>query len=437
MISLLAASLAISGCGGSKEAPEATGGETPSPIGTEPIELTFYSQYTSLLSELSDTGFMNDFGQFINKKYPNITFKTVFGATTKETLQTVVASKTPIDFVQVSPVGTHDFIDLGVGDDISDLIQKYRVDLSKVEPSVLDLMTKAGGGKLIGLPYQSNSLILFYNKDVFDKFGVSYPKDNLTWADTADLARRTTRLDGGVEYLGFGNQQDWNNVLRSNQLSLEPIDLKTNKSIFANSEWRNLFEQLRPVLQVPGNEGTLGAGKSVDYFIKERRLAMVLGYPDFYQRIPADMNWDMTTAPQLAERPGVNFAPVPIVLAPVAYSNKRDAAFLAITSMLSEEVQLMRARKYGIASVLTDAKMKEEIGAEVAMLQGKNRNVMQPANMAKSITFTPYTSAAMSGISKALTETMTGAKDANTALREQAEAADKKIAELMESRGAK
>lgn len=46
---------------------------------------------------------------------------------------------------------------------------------------------------------------LFYNKDIFDKFGVAYPKNGMIYEETLDLdlARRVTRSDGGVQYLGF------------------------------------------------------------------------------------------------------------------------------------------------------------------------------------------------------------------------------------------
>jgi multiple sugar transport system substrate-binding protein len=124
--------------------------------------------------------------------------------------------------------------------------------LSKVHKSSLDLITKAGYDKLTGLPYQINSLVMFYNKDIFDKFGVPHPKENMTWAETADLARRVTRQDGGIQYVGLASQQDWHNVMRSNQFSLEPIDPVTHKATFDG--WKVIFEEMMPVFQIPGNE---------------------------------------------------------------------------------------------------------------------------------------------------------------------------------------
>jgi multiple sugar transport system substrate-binding protein len=413
-----------------------TGSEAVAPaVPKEPVELLFYTQYSNLLSQLSDEGFMNDFGQYMKKKYPNFTFKTIFGATTKETLQTVVTAKTPIDMIQISPVQTFTFVDLGVASDISDQVKKNKLDTSKLEPSTLDLMTRAANNQLVGLPYQINSLIMFYNKDLFDKFGVAYPKDNMTWETTVDLVKRLTRQDGGVQYVGFGVQQGWANILRSNQLSLEPMNNTTRKTSYDSPDWKRMLEMLLPIYQVPGNDYRADAA-SIDLFQKSQ-LAMIIAYPEFYQRIPGNVNWDMVTAPMMKDKPGVNFAPVPLVLAPVAYSSKRDAAFLAISEMLSEEVQLTRARKYGLASVLNDPKFHNDIGADVAALKGKNRQVMQPLNMAKPITFSPYTGDAMSGIGAAFTDIITGKKDVNTALRDQADTVDKKIAQLVESRGGK
>jgi len=430
---LLAISLAA--CGSGENRKESGSNQPPAPnepeasvptMPNEPIELTFYTQYSTLVSSLDENGFMNDFGQYMMKKYPNLKFKTIFGSVTKESLANIVAAKTPIDFIQISPVQTYSFVDLGVVSDITDLIQKYRLDLSKVHKSSLDLIAKAGYDKLTGLPYQINSLVMFYNKDIFDKFGVPYPKENMTWAETADLARRVTRLDGGIQYVGLASQQDWHNVMRSNQFSLEPIDPVTHKATFDG--WKIIFEEMMPVFQIPGNE-VRNSATGITQFVGEKRVAMLIGYPEFYQRFPADLNWDVTTAPMFKDRPGVNFAPVPIVLAPVSYSKKRDAAFLAIAELLSEEVQLVRARKYAITSVLDDAKIRDQIGAEVPALQGKNTKVMQPLNMAPPITFSPYTNDAMNAILRAFNDSMSGKKDINTALREQAEEVDKKIAE--------
>lgn len=395
---------------------------------SKPVELSFYSEIDTTAS---DEDFMREFGQYIRKKYPNVTFKNnSYVAQTKQYLDKTVAAGTKFDLVQMSFIQTSVYLDLKVGSDITDLIGKHKIDLSGVNPIPLNQLKSAGGGQLIGLPYQINSQILFYNKAIFDKFGVPYPKDGMTWQDVTDIVRRTTRLDGGVQYTGFALQQGAAIFVRSNQLSIEPIDLKTNKAAFGNDQWKKFFEAFLPIYQIQGN--TYKSTRQVgDAFFKDQTVAMVLAYPNFYTFLPESMNWDMVSTPSMQDRPGVSMPPVPSTLVINANSPFRDEAFLVAMEMLSKSVQLERAKNYGIASVLTDPEIKKEIGTGIPALNGKNRAAMQPANMAPSITFTEYTADVVSLLGTAFNTAMDGTKDVNTALREAEEAANKKIEERM------
>jgi multiple sugar transport system substrate-binding protein len=335
--------------------------------------------------------------------------------------------------VQISPVQSYEFVDLGIASDVSDLIKKNNVNINAFEPSAIKLMKGAAYNQLVGLPYQSNSLVVFYNKDIFDKFAVPYPKDDMTWDQMTELVRRVSRSDGGVQYSGFSSNQGWNNVMRSNQYSLEPLDPKTLQAAFTGDRWKQYIQTFIPIFQIPGNnkpEDTKG-----DMFVKDKTLAMYLAYPEYYQRFPADFNWDVVSIPKFKNMPGVNSAPVPLVLAPAAYSPHRDAAFLAIREMTTKAVQLERARKYALPSVLTDSQIRTEFGADVPALKGKNTKVMQPQKMADPITFLPYTATAVNGLNTAFKETLSGKKDLNSALRDGAEAVNKKVAEMKAAAG--
>lgn len=440
--------IVMTGCGkdgGNQQAGD--GGSTPPPTSKDneqtaepktepkPVELTFFSSYSGFLSDLSDGGFMQSYGDYMKKKYPHLSFKTIFGHQTKQSLSEFVASQTPFDMGFISPVGAYEFVDLQIASDITDLVKKHNFDLNSIDSSSLSLLTKASYDQLIGLPFQVNSFVLFYNKDIFDKFGVDYPRDDLTWDDMLEIVRAVTRMEDGVQYKGFSAQQAWQNVLRGNQLSLEPLDVTNYKVIFNNDGWRRIFEQFKPIFQIEGNQ-YINGGANGNAFIKDRNMAMILAYPDYYLQFPDDLNWDVAASPSFKERPGVNWQPVPIVMYPAAQSPHREEAFLAIAELLSKEVQLDRARKLAIASVLPDPEIREQIGIDIPELQDKNRQVMQPTNMAAPITFTPYTTDAMSsalGLAKAFGDVMEDVKDVNTALREAEESANAKISERLEA----
>lgn len=395
---------------------------------SKPVELSFYSEIDTTAS---DADFMKEFGQYIQKKYPNVAFKTnSYIAQTKNNVEKTVAAGTKFDLAQMSFIRTSVYLDLKVGSDITDLIKKHKIDLSGIDPIPLNQLSNAGGGQLIGLPYQINSQVLFYNKAIFDKFGVPYPKNGMTWQDVTDIVRRTTRLEGGVQYTGFALQQGAAIFVRSNQLSIEPIDLKTNKVTFGNGQWKKFFDEFLPIYQIQGNQHK-SIAQVGNAFFKDQTVAMVLAYPNFYTLLPDSLNWDMVSAPSMQDRPGVAMPPVPSTLVINANSPFRDEAFLVAMEMLSKSVQLERAKNYAFASVLTDPEIKKEIGTGIPELKGKNTAVMQPANMAPSITFTEYTADVVAALGTAFNTSMDGTKDVNTALREAEEAANKKMEERM------
>ncbi len=54
-------------------------------------------------------------------------------------------------------------------------------------------------GKTYAVPYRQDSWVLYYDKDLFDKAGVSYPDGSWTWGDYADAA---TQLQAGLKSAG-------------------------------------------------------------------------------------------------------------------------------------------------------------------------------------------------------------------------------------------
>ena len=53
------------------------------------------------------------------------------------------------------------------------------------------------------MPTASDNYALFYNKEVFDLFGVSYPTEDLTWDAVVDLAKKLTGERDGIQYHGL------------------------------------------------------------------------------------------------------------------------------------------------------------------------------------------------------------------------------------------
>ncbi|MEF3306860.1 extracellular solute-binding protein [Paenibacillus sp. GYB003] len=132
-------------------------------------------------------------------KYPNITFELL----TAKSPEDLAASGVVPDLVATSNVYVKYMLDLGFGEDLQSMVKTSGTDLGKVEPEALNEPKKFGPkGEICGLPFSMNYGVMLYNKEIFDKLGISYPKDGMTWSQTLELARKATRTDGGVRYIG-------------------------------------------------------------------------------------------------------------------------------------------------------------------------------------------------------------------------------------------
>ncbi|MFA6075477.1 MAG: sugar ABC transporter substrate-binding protein [Negativicutes bacterium] len=94
-------------------------------------------------------------------------------------------------------IGSDDVPTLSEKGALMDITDRLKADktnkaanLSDYFPNVLKIAEY--NGKYYGLPWIASPLLLFYNKDLFDKAGVSYPDDTWTWADFSAAAKKLT-----------------------------------------------------------------------------------------------------------------------------------------------------------------------------------------------------------------------------------------------------
>jgi multiple sugar transport system substrate-binding protein len=81
------------------------------------------------------------------------------------------------------------------------LLAKERA-MQRVVPSNYEAQSKLRG-KTYMLTADTGPMVMFYNKELFDRAGVPYPKDGWTLDDFLDKARKLTRQDAGVQYWGY------------------------------------------------------------------------------------------------------------------------------------------------------------------------------------------------------------------------------------------
>jgi multiple sugar transport system substrate-binding protein len=119
-------------------------------------------------------------------------------------LKTQLAANTPPDiFAMDAPL----FLDYQSRDVLLNLqpyIDKNPDMLKNVYPQTLSAYQTPGG--YYGLPRDFQTIVLFYNKDMFDAAGIAYPTADWTWNDLRAAAKQLTKDtngDGKTDQYGF------------------------------------------------------------------------------------------------------------------------------------------------------------------------------------------------------------------------------------------
>lgn len=104
------------------------------------------------------------------------------------------------DLVQIYEIGTRFMIDSGWVVPMQDLMDRAGYDASQIEPNIAAYYTI--DNKLYSMPFNSSTPIMYYNKDMFDKAGITEIPDSLPKID-AD-AQALVEKGGAGEAFSFG-----------------------------------------------------------------------------------------------------------------------------------------------------------------------------------------------------------------------------------------
>jgi len=270
-------------------------------------------------------------------------------------------------------------------------------------------------------------MALFYNKDLFDKRGVPYPKDGITWDEYIALVKKMTYNDGGVQFRG---SLPPNPEFIARMKSMPLVDEKTNKSLINNDAFKSVLERVHEFYQIPGMvvDGKLPPGQ--DSFVKDQQTAMYLNWiPDtlgFIQKAGGQLNFDLVGAPAFQDKPGVTIDPGAQMMVVSKTSKHKEEAFEVIQFLASPEVQMILNRSSRL-TVLADESIRKDFLADLPLTKGKNIQgalAIKPAKMAPP---NPYHVLVAGKINGVVSSLASGAKDVNTILRETQEDVDKAI----------
>jgi multiple sugar transport system substrate-binding protein len=423
---MLASGAVMTGCAGKPQqaADGKAGGTQGGDVKRDPIELVFYS--TS--GDFDESGFNKTFGGKIKEKFPHVTPK--FIALTKDTaLDKLITAGQPID-IMFNSIGqtSETLLNYKMEYDVSDLIKKNGYDLSRLEPVTVDIGRQIAGGGLYGLPVFTTTTALYYNKDLFDKFGVAYPKDGMTWDDLYELAKKMSRADGQLQYRGLGISFSHTSLL--NQKSIPYVDPKTNKATFTDDGFKSVFDMLTKLYDIQNNgvdKDTVGYTKQLQFFEKDQTTAMFLALSTLGSvRFKEGLNWDVVSYPVYKDQPNVGPQSYPTYFYINNTSKHKDDAFSVISYLTSDEFQRHLAMN-GIFPVLKNRDAMKAYGQEIPFMKNKNTQSFLPKQFAPAAPVSKFQSIAFNNLNNAYNAVLLKQKDINTALREQEEKTNKDI----------
>jgi sn-glycerol 3-phosphate transport system substrate-binding protein len=186
------------------------------------------------------TGQLNDAVDALAKKFNerqhDYEVKPLYKGTYPETLTAAMAayrSKTPPHIVQVFDVGTQTMLLSGAIMPVFQLMREQGmvIDWSDFIQPVLSYYSK--NGRLYSMPFNSSTPILYYNKDAFQKAGLSTDRPPITWKEVEEFSRRI--ISAGAATCGFSTGwPSW--ILFENMAAWHDLPFATNQNGFGGVE---------------------------------------------------------------------------------------------------------------------------------------------------------------------------------------------------------
>lgn len=126
------------------------------------------------------------------KEYPDVT--TVLELVPdRKTMRLQLAEGNGPDIVEWEGANMGQCLDGGLLSDLSDLIARDRIDMADFYPNVYESVQS--DERIGAIPVMADTLGVYYNRDHFDQAGIPYPRENWTWEEFVDTAKRLTLRD--------------------------------------------------------------------------------------------------------------------------------------------------------------------------------------------------------------------------------------------------
>lgn len=294
--------------------------------GAPQVSLTF-SSWGSLDEQIT----VNKLLEIFQKRYPNITVQpryTDFGDYFTK-LNADVATKSIADVLFLTYVPT--YAAKGAIQDIRPALKAGGRSLKGYTPGQLFLFEYAGG--VYGVPRDTDTKVIFYNRKLFKQAGVAYPKDGWSYDDLRTTAKALTKGSGArISQYGYAYETDfWRLWLWQNGVELFDNNAKPTKATFntpAGAQALQFIADLTNVDQVTPPPSQMASSAGIASLFSSGQLAMAFGnhalVPTFVRT--KGLDWFVVGMPHFTGHPTVN-ASGGAGYAISKWTKQRDAAY--------------------------------------------------------------------------------------------------------------
>ncbi|MFC5703250.1 ABC transporter substrate-binding protein [Cohnella faecalis] len=267
--------------------------------------------------------------------------------------------------------------------DLGEYAARDKWSLDAFEPAVIDQLKNNDEGKLFGLSPGFRSTALFYNKTMFDRFGIERPHDRMTWSEVFASAARfmqDKRMEKGS--YGFSEALMTTPVNYLTTLSttegMRFYDANTLKMTMQSEVWESIWNRVATAYR----QGAIGAieykPKTIDGNIVytkddmekinlffQGKAAMTTGGDDLIQQLQSGhvpFEWGVVTGP-VSERDGnaVGWFTVDDVFSIPVVSEHPEEAWEVIRFLHSEDVgKVIASTDQGLSSLKNFTEWKND-----------------------------------------------------------------------------
>ena len=275
---------------------------TPGPVEpAEPVEITYYTFSAS-------PNYMEQLDQMIQlfeASHPNIKVNVETAPFDQyfTKLQTLVAGGTAPDVFELNYENFVTYADKGL---LLDLSPMMKAD-STLNPDVYSERANSAfsyNGMQLGLPASFSTVVLYYNKDLFDKAGVAYPTADWTWADAVEAGQKLNDpangvwgLYSGVHFWEFYKKAAQNNCKFFNNDKTEVL-INSPECVQA---LQTMVDMVNKDKVIPSSADMAGQSDG-DMFLAGKLAMDVSGIWMFGSYKDAPFQWDIAMEPGMANK---------------------------------------------------------------------------------------------------------------------------------------